>query len=289
MKLSIGTLKGHNKLNSLVWEGYALRPDVRESLLKIAEEFYKFLEISAPIKDIKFTGSLANFNYTTKSDIDLHLVIDFDAVDQNFDLVRRYFNIAKNLWNGLHDITIHGFDVELYVEAHGETHISTGMFSVTDNEWIVRPKKKVTEVDAAAAAHKANKFREEIHAAADMDSSSEKVQGLVALKRKLKKMRKCGLERGGEFSVENIAFKILRYDGSLGKLHNSYNREYDKQLSLPEAQLREEEPFQKAVKRKHMKMKYRLVGLGDNKNREKGHTRPSYKRSKSAPPGFGGT
>ena len=53
--------------------------------------------------------------------------------------------------------------------------------------------------------------------------------------------------------------------------------------------INEDEPFQRAVKKKHKKMKFRLIGLGGNKKKEKGHTKPSFKRSKSAPPGFGGT
>jgi len=53
--------------------------------------------------------------------------------------------------------------------------------------------------------------------------------------------------------------------------------------------LNEEEPFQKAVKKKHKKMKIRLVGKGGNNYKVKGMTKPSYKRSKSAPPGFGGS
>jgi hypothetical protein len=163
------------------------------------------------------------------------------------------------------------------------------MFSILNNEWIKRPKRKVTEIDDEAAKHKASKFREEIQAAIDMESGRDKIQLLKTIKGKLKKMRQCGLEKGGEFSIENITFKILRHDGTLGKLHNSYNREYDKLLSLPEAQLQEEEPFQRVVGRKHTRMKYRLVGQGKNKKREKGHTRPSYKRSKSAPPPAGGT
>jgi hypothetical protein len=51
--------------------------------------------------------------------------------------------------------------------------------------------------------------------------------------------------------------------------------------------LNEEEPFQKAVKQGHKKMKIRLIGKGGGKN-TRGTTKPSYKRSKSAPPGFGG-
>jgi len=56
---------------------------------------------------------------------------------------------------------------------------------------------------------------------------------------------------------------------------------------LKKENLNEEEPFQKAVKTKHQKMKIRLIGLGGGKN-TRGTKKPSYKRSKSAPPGFGG-
>ena len=53
-------------------------------------------------------------------------------------------------------------------------------------------------------------------------------------------------------------------------------------------QKEQNEPFQKAVKKKHKKMKIRLIGLGGGKNTP-GTTKPSYKRSKSAPPGLGGS
>jgi predicted NUDIX family NTP pyrophosphohydrolase len=53
--------------------------------------------------------------------------------------------------------------------------------------------------------------------------------------------------------------------------------------------INEDEPFQRAVKKGHHKMKMKLIGLGGNKKKEKGHEKPSFKRSKSAPGGFGGT
>jgi len=56
---------------------------------------------------------------------------------------------------------------------------------------------------------------------------------------------------------------------------------------LPKGELFEQnEPFQRAMKKKHFNMKKRLVGLGDNKHSGggKGHKKPSFKRSKSAPP-----
>jgi len=71
-------------------------------------------------------------------------------------------------------------------------------------------------------------------------------------------------------------------------------RPYDPEKDLDDLYdlgvLQEEEPFQKKVKRKHRRMKFRLIGKGKNKhNVGKKMKKPSYKRSKSAPPGAGGS
>jgi ADP-ribose pyrophosphatase YjhB (NUDIX family) len=56
------------------------------------------------------------------------------------------------------------------------------------------------------------------------------------------------------------------------------------------ALLQEIEPYQEKVKQKHRRMKIRLIGKGKNKyNVGKKMKKPSYKRSKSAPPGAGGS
>jgi hypothetical protein len=50
------------------------------------------------------------------------------------------------------------------------------------------------------------------------------------------------------------------------------------------------EPFQKAVKKNYRKMKMRLIATGPNTYNVGGKMKkPSYKRSKSAPVGFGGS
>lgn len=56
--------------------------------------------------------------------------------------------------------------------------------------------------------------------------------------------------------------------------------------------LDEVEKYQKAVKSKHKRLKFRLLGHGNKKAAKKGapfSEKPSYKRSKSAPPGAGGS
>ena len=54
------------------------------------------------------------------------------------------------------------------------------------------------------------------------------------VKDRLNRLRKTGLERQGEFSVENIAFKVLRVKGYIDQLRQHiYNLE-DQALSLGE-------------------------------------------------------
>ena len=55
----------------------------------------------------------------------------------------------------------------------------------------------------------------------------------VRLKEKIRRLRLVGLESPlREFSPENIAFKILRRDGTLEKLSNMKYNVYDKQMSI---------------------------------------------------------
>ena len=54
------------------------------------------------------------------------------------------------------------------------------------------------------------------------------------LKDKIKKMRIAGLETGGEFSTENLAFKLLRRRGELNTLYTLMQQARDEELSLDE-------------------------------------------------------
>ena len=58
------------------------------------------------------------------------------------------------------------------------------------------------------------------------------------MKEKIKKMRQTGLDREGEYSFENIAFKVLRRTMYLDKLSEIETKAYDKSLTLDESMLR---------------------------------------------------
>jgi len=256
---------------------------------------------------------LANYNYTKFSDLDLHLLLDFAKVDENYELVREFFNAKSALWNKNHNIVIFGHDVELYVQDLNEDHHSTGVFSLENNEWINKPVREEPEVDAPMVKRKAKSFMDMIERAQDLfdDKKYEESHRFAFdLFSKIKKFRKSGLEDEGQYSYENLVFKYLRNYEHIKQLYDLKNDSYDKMMSLDGEyhkkfkifidfdqedegkgfqQLKEIEKFQKRVKKRHKRAKKWLISLGKQKTGRVYPKKPNYKRGKSAPPGFGGS
>src|ERR1017187_9570375 len=101
-------------LNPEIWVGTKLEPKLSAKLIKIAKDFLQDLELPKTIliKDIIFTGSLANFNWSKYSDIDLHIVLDFNQFDLDPKMVDKYFTAQKTIWNEEHNITVFDYPVE---------------------------------------------------------------------------------------------------------------------------------------------------------------------------------
>ena len=239
--LKVGTFfeYPHQNLNESLWdENDQLKPEVAEKLLEIARQFIsKTQGADAEIKDITFTGSLANYNYSMLSDIDLHILIDFEELNDDVELVKDYFNAVKALWNYLHDIRIKDYEVEVYVQDDNEPHFSSGIYSVMNNEWIKKPVPEEADVDNESITRKAESLMDQIDRALalmEKDKHEEAHKRALKISEKLKKLRKAGLETAGEYSVENLAFKTLRNNGYLGKLSDLKRDAYDKMMSLKE-------------------------------------------------------
>jgi hypothetical protein len=135
------------ELNKSFWEDGKFDPHIRKKLLTIADDFYSALKFNAKIQDIQLTGSLANYNWTDKSDLDVHVLVDFEEIDDNTELVRRAVDGARFIWNLRHNLKIKGFDVELYVQDINDLHTASGLFSLLNNKWIRIPKYNPPEID----------------------------------------------------------------------------------------------------------------------------------------------
>jgi hypothetical protein len=221
-------VKFHDHLNPRLWDDREhLRPDVREALLKIAEDFREFLGVSdLNLKDITVSGSNAAYTYTPNSDIDLHLVIDAPKDE----VYRELFDAKKYAYNDQHNIKIGGYDVELYVEDYGHPPRSQGIYSVLNNDWVSVPRRGGAKVDDLNTKQKFETLGRQIESAI----KSKKLSRLTNLFSKIKKMRQSGLEAHGEFGPENLAFKMLRNQGLIEKLVTARNEAKAQELSLKE-------------------------------------------------------
>lgn len=223
-------------LNQKIWNGEkAVRPGVAGALMDIVEEFMEGLDLDLDIKDIIITGSIANYNWSKFSDIDVHILIDFEEVNDNERMVKKFFDAVRSNWNKLHNITVKGHEVELYVQNETEPHVSTGVYSLLDDRWLVRPKKVKPEIDKATATKKMKSIAREIDKLSlvyDAARFEEAFEIAERLKSKIKTMRRAGLAASGIYSPENLAFKMLRRSGDIEQLFSIYTQAHDKMYSL---------------------------------------------------------
>ena len=241
--VDLSSFEFHDELNKDFWnqEDDRLDPEIRQKLIAIANDFWNSLEVGdAEYDDITFTGSLAAHNYSQFSDVDLHLLVDFSDVDDKVDLVREYFNAMKSIWNRLHDILIKGYEVEIYVQDINDPHEAQGLYSVLNDEWLKKPILDKQDFDKDNVRKKAAGLMDQIDRLEPLieEGKYEEAEKYAdKLKAKIRKMRKTGLETVGAYSVENLAFKVLRRNGYLEKLSDAKREAYDKMLSIKERKL----------------------------------------------------
>jgi hypothetical protein len=214
----------HHELNPALWANNKLRPEVRVKLLEIARHFALYLNVPRLyLKDVTLSGSSAGYNYSDYSDIDLHLVVN---KLENEEL----FTTKKNLYNSQHDLHIQNIPVELYVQPADQPHHSAGIYSVLDDKWINEPEHTEPTTDPKDIKRKARNYAGRINLA----MKNKDLAQCRAVLDELKRLRQAGLESGGEQSVENLAFKLLRARGQIDKLRKYITKLESAELSLGE-------------------------------------------------------
>lgn len=224
----------NSSLNPKFWKNNEFDKDVHAKLMNIADDFISD-DLKPLVDDIQLTGSLANFNYTKYSDLDVHILLEFDKVNEDVDLVKSSLDGKRFIWNLRHNVVIRGHEVELYYQDTNEPHIASGLFSLKDNAWIKEPQYNPPEIDEDDVYKKADNIVDSINRLVklvDGDISSNEAQELYdagkRLKDKIVKMRRSGLKKYGEFAVENLAFKVLRNNNAIGDLIDAIHTSYDK-------------------------------------------------------------
>lgn len=221
------TFEVHDKLNPKLWENNKLKEDVRDSMLEVVKQFVSTLSLPMKVLDVHFVGSMASFNYTKYSDIDLHIVTSFDSIECSEEIAQILFNSLKSSFNSNYNITIKGIEVEVYVEDVKSGANSNGIYSVLNDSWIKFPKKldNIPQIDIS---DKLNTWKNKINSALNSKDSNT-IENLID---ELYIIRKNALDTTGEYSEGNQLFKELRNLGLLDELKDKYREFRSNELTL---------------------------------------------------------
>ena len=227
-----------DNLNDKVWNKFELNRDIREKLLKIGQDFFDETEIKTDVIDIVLCGSLCNYNWSERySDYDLHIIVNMKDIDDDIELAEKLCDYAKKMWNTKHDIKIEGYDVEVAIQDSEELQNSVrdgrmgGVYSLLNDQWIKKPQKVEFEPDEKLIRMKAETVMSSVDELDVEEEYAEFKEKIDKVWKKIKDFRKSGLEsEGGEFSVGNLVFKLLRRNGYIQKVIEMKNKSYDKQF-----------------------------------------------------------
>lgn len=219
----------HDVLNPKLFQNEQMIPEVRRALLKIAEHFKEYIGVDLEVQDITISGSNAAFSYAPHSDLDLHIVVTVPNKPEYKELL----DAKKNVYNARHDIKVRGIDVELYAQDVSKKHHSLGIYSVLNNAWVQEPKREEVNIDTQDVQEKYKNYKDRIVTVLGKESLAVAQDMWDDIKR----MRTAGLESKGEFSTENLVYKMLRSQNWIEKLMDYISELQDQELSIEQRQI----------------------------------------------------
>lgn len=233
----VEAIEKHEELNPKLFDGKTLKPEVRQKILEIVDEFVDDLtsdEVDFNIEDIILIGSNVSYNYTKDSDLDIHLVANTKSLNCPDNIISALYSAYRSLFNRKFDIDFYGIPVEIYVETEDSARVSNGVYSVKDNDWIKEPElTDIPELDQEAFDKlyqewetKCKDLIKEIEA-----GNLEDEADIVTMIEDIYELRKSGISEG-EYSIQNLVFKELRNNKYLDDLKEYKDELIAKRLSL---------------------------------------------------------
>ena len=219
----------HETLNPKIWNVTTkkLLPEVREKIIDIVKHFEDYIEVPIEIADVQLVGSNASYNYTDKSDIDVHIIANYEVVSKETELLQQLYDSKRNQYNRKFDIEIRGLQVEMYVQDIKTTVVSNGIYSICDDEWVKEPKP-ITNFKQHNISKEVESWKQHI---GNVLNSGDKTAVINAIDT-LYLIRHNSIAVDGEYAAGNQLFKEIRNLGLLDKLKNELENLTSKELSL---------------------------------------------------------
>lgn len=222
-------LELHNHLNPALWDkNQNLLPEVDDRLHKIVNKFQSECMLPLDIVDVHLVGSNASFNYNSQSDLDVHIIVNFDLLDVDKEILTAAYNLQKAQFNRDYDISIHGVNIEMYIEDINSMTASNGIYSLYNKKWIKKPVKKSYPTLDKRFYDTLDRLADKMRKVVSSDDEVEITKNINMLYM----MRKNGLATDGEFSIGNLLFKEIRNLGLLDELKHRLKEVQSERLTL---------------------------------------------------------
>lgn len=217
-----------------LWDEFQhLDPRIRVNLLRTAYDFYKKTEFVAPIVDVWLMGSIANYNWTQESDVDVHIIIDFSQLKMPPETASKVAKSAGAAWNKEHNVVVKNHKVEINIQSvKAKKPYVMGIYSLVKDEWIRKPVQVNAQINKPLIQQKYSELKKYVEYAIRSRNREE----MKKTKDFLDDYRQYGLDNGGELSIENIVYKILRSKGLVKILKDTITATYDKEMSVNEVE-----------------------------------------------------
>lgn len=218
----------NDKLNPKIWSSdNKLLQQVRAKINEIVDAFADYVEIPLKIVDVHILGSNASYNYTDNSDLDVHIVTNFDMIKSDCsEILQAYYNTERSSFNNTYDIKIKGIDVEIYVEDIKANTISNGIYSLYSDKWIKFPKRiQPVNVNLEPELSRVKAYVLNAISSNQLGLIEDTINSLYLI-------RKNSLATDGEYGKGNLIFKEVRNSGLLDDLKDARDNLISSDLSL---------------------------------------------------------
>ncbi len=222
-----------NQLNQKFFNGMKLRRRIRKAMLDLFNHFteqFTLTKVDQFILEKNFVGSMTSFQWSEDSDIDLHLIIDDEAMANEYnatslEILESLRQVSKQL-NG--KLYLLGYPIEFYVQAKDEPFYSDGVYDVEYDTWSKVPeikefdKDKVKKAKQLAKDYKkyiSTKLKEMHKRYVRYEKDSSDIENIKKLKNdyifindeidNIKDKRNKSIRAEGNDSIMNMKFKFL--------------------------------------------------------------------------------
>ena len=117
----------------------------------------------------------------------------------------------------------------MYVEDTNDDRIPSAIYSIKVDEWVSEPNKEGLTIDYEGVTKKVNEKMDEVDELQTLYEDGEYKEAYqfgTDLRSKLRNFRQAGLDKDGEYSNENLAFKVLRRSGILERMNEYVKNSY---------------------------------------------------------------